>query len=136
MEVRALNKERCRGGYLLTVVEGWKACTLCRYFSFYFWTIDFYCKRFKMCIFFFSLFEIVTGEIVVVEGEMKLKFFHNWERIEIFYAYKLRWNYFEIIIVPFYVSNFVLKKTLKKSLKIIDKKNLNKETFVILMIQR
>lgn len=90
-----------------------------------------------MCIFFFfSLFEIVTGEIVVVEGEMKLKFFHNWERIEIFYAYKLRWNYFEIIIVPFYVSNFVLKKTLKKSLKIIDKKNLNKETFVILMIQR
>lgn len=49
--------------------------------------------------------------------------------------YKLCWNYFEIIIVLFYVSNFVLK-TLKKSLKIIDKKNLNKETFVILMIQR
>lgn len=31
---------------------------------------------------------------------------------------------------------FCVEKKLKKSLKIIDKKNLNKETFVILMIQR
>lgn len=48
---------------------------------------------------------------------------------------KLFRNHYRSVLCSNLRSNFVLK-TLKKSLKIIDKKNLNKETFVILMIQR
>lgn len=86
-------------------------------------------QKWLWCIVFkhFFLFEIVwnCNERNFSRIEKGLKYF----------TYKLRWNYFEIIIV-LYRLKFCIGKKLKKSLKIIDKKNLNKETFVILMIQR